>query len=59
MRLPTVALLLLATTAVAQLNLRGDRFPGLTYEELTPAQKVIADRADPSESSTSPCAAPS
>ena len=45
MRLPTVALLLLATTGVAQLNLRGDRFPGLTYEELTPAQKVIADRA--------------
>jgi 4-carboxymuconolactone decarboxylase len=31
---------------VAQkLNLRGDRFRGLTYEELTPAQKVIADRA--------------
>ena len=28
-----------------KLNLRGDRFPGLTYEELTPAQKVIADRA--------------
>src|SRR5579863_1299513 len=28
-----------------QLNLRGDRFRGLTYEELTPAQKVIADRA--------------
>jgi 4-carboxymuconolactone decarboxylase len=25
--------------------LQGDRFPGLTYEELTPAQKVIADRA--------------
>ena len=28
-----------------KLNLRGDRFRGLTYEELTPAQKVIADRA--------------
>jgi len=28
-----------------KLNLQGDRFPGLTYEELTPAQKVIADRA--------------
>ena len=26
-------------------NLRGDRFPGLKYSELTPAQKVIADRA--------------
>jgi 4-carboxymuconolactone decarboxylase len=42
---------LLLVIAVAQepakpkLNLRGDRFPGLTYEELTPAQKVIADRA--------------
>jgi len=45
------ALLLLGITGVAQeqtkpkLNLRGNRFPGLTYEELTPAQKVIADRA--------------
>src|SRR5215472_6888491 len=28
-----------------KLNLTGDRFRGLTYEELTPAQKVIADRA--------------
>jgi hypothetical protein len=27
------------------LNLRGDRFPGLVYEDLTSAQKVIADRA--------------
>lgn len=27
------------------LELRGDRFPGLTYEELTSAQKVLADRA--------------
>jgi 4-carboxymuconolactone decarboxylase len=31
--------------AKPKLNLRGDRFSGLTYEELTPAQKVIADRA--------------
>src|ERR1700675_4464492 len=51
MRQPTVALLLLVTIVSAQepadpkLNLRGDRFPGLTYEELTPPQKVIADRA--------------
>jgi 4-carboxymuconolactone decarboxylase len=45
MRPLAVALLLLAATAVAQLNLRGDRFPGLSYQELTPAQKVIADRA--------------
>jgi 4-carboxymuconolactone decarboxylase len=40
---------LVALVANAQdrpkLNLQGDRFPGLTYEELTPAQKVIADRA--------------
>jgi len=28
-----------------KLDLHGDRFPGLKYEELTPAQKVIADRA--------------
>jgi 4-carboxymuconolactone decarboxylase len=29
----------------SKLDLRGDRFRGLTYEELTPAQKVITDRA--------------
>jgi 4-carboxymuconolactone decarboxylase len=28
-----------------KLDLHGDRFPGLKYEDLTPAQKVIADRA--------------
>ncbi len=28
-----------------KLDLHGDRFPGLRYEELTPAQKAIADRA--------------
>ncbi len=28
-----------------KLDLHGDRFPGLKYEELTPAQRVIADRA--------------
>jgi len=28
-----------------KLDLRGDRFPGLIYEQLTPAQKVVADRA--------------
>src|SRR5262249_58860454 len=28
-----------------KLDLRGDRFPGLTYEQLTPAQRLIADRA--------------
>jgi 4-carboxymuconolactone decarboxylase len=41
--------LLIVITANAQdkplLNLQGDRFRGLTYEELTPTQKVIADRA--------------
>src|SRR5215469_7619827 len=31
--------------AKPKLDLHGDRFPGLKYEELTPAQKVIADRA--------------
>jgi 4-carboxymuconolactone decarboxylase len=45
---------LIAATAGAQdkskqdkpkLDLRGDRFHGLAYEELTPAQKVITDRA--------------
>src|SRR5580658_2047193 len=51
MRHFTLALLLLVASAVAQepakprLNLTGDRFPGLSYEELTSAQKVIADRA--------------
>ena len=28
-----------------KLDLHGDRFPGLKYDDLTPAQKVIADRA--------------
>src|SRR5215831_19263794 len=49
MRIQICSLLLVALTASAQqratLNLQGDRFRGLTYEELTPAQKVIADRA--------------
>jgi 4-carboxymuconolactone decarboxylase len=31
--------------AAPKLDLRGDRFRGLTYDELTPAQKVITDRA--------------
>src|SRR5579862_602285 len=31
--------------AKPKLDLHGDRFPGLKYEELTPAQKPIADRA--------------
>lgn len=51
-RLACMAVVLgaLATTIVRsqekpKLNLTGDRFRGLTYEELTPAQKVIADRA--------------
>lgn len=43
------ALLLFAQEKAAQdkpkLDLHGDRFPGLRYEELKPAQKVIADRA--------------
>ncbi len=48
-RIQLCCVLIIALTANAQdrpkLDLRGDRFPGLTYEELTPAQKVIADRA--------------
>jgi len=28
-----------------KLDLRGDRFRGLTYDEMTPEQKVITDRA--------------
>jgi 4-carboxymuconolactone decarboxylase len=28
-----------------KLDLHGDRFPGLTYEQLTPGQRLIADRA--------------
>ena len=28
-----------------KLDLHGDRFPGLKYDDLTPAQRVIADRA--------------
>jgi 4-carboxymuconolactone decarboxylase len=31
--------------APPKLDLRGDRFRGLTYDELTPPQKVITDRA--------------
>lgn len=49
MRLHLYGVLMFALAASAQdkpkLDLHGDRFPGLTYEQLTPAQKVIADRA--------------
>jgi 4-carboxymuconolactone decarboxylase len=49
MRIQLCCVLLIVLTANAQdrpkLDLRGDRFPGLAYEELTPAQKVVADRA--------------
>ena len=54
MRLFALALVLTGIAIEAQqsaaqdkpkLDLRGDRFPGLKYDELTPAQKVIADRA--------------
>lgn len=31
--------------ARANLQLRGDRFPGLKYEDMTPAQQAITDRA--------------
>jgi len=48
---PVLALLTCAAAAFAQdgpkprLILHGDRFRGLTYEELTPEQKALADRA--------------
>ena len=49
MRIQLLCALLILATASAQekpkLDLRGDRFRGLAYDELTPAQKVIADRA--------------
>jgi 4-carboxymuconolactone decarboxylase len=48
-RIQLCLVLMIVLTANAQdklrLDLRGDRFPGLAYEVLTPAQKVIADRA--------------
>jgi 4-carboxymuconolactone decarboxylase len=34
-----------AKAAPKQLQLRGDRFPGLTYDEMTPEQKALTDRA--------------
>src|SRR5205809_4232589 len=42
--------------AAPELNLRGDRFRPLAYDELTPAQKVLADRelASPSRSGGGP-----
>lgn len=64
MRLKTVAAMTLglligaiaATVAQPQLALRGDRFRPLKYEELTPAQRVLADRelASPSRSGGGP-----
>ena len=49
MRLCVYSVLIFALTSSAQdkpkLDLHGDRFPGLTYEQLTPAQRPIADRA--------------
>lgn len=49
MRFHLYCVLIFALAASAQdkpkLDLHGDRFPGLTYDQLTPAQRVIADRA--------------
>ena len=44
------------SVAAPELNLRGDRFRPLKYEELAPAQKVLADRelASPSRSGGGP-----
>jgi 4-carboxymuconolactone decarboxylase len=48
-RIHLYCVLIIALSASAQdkpkLDLHGDRFPGLTYEQLTPAQRLIADRA--------------
>ena len=47
----TRILLLIVPAAIAlgqarpELQLRGDRFPGLTYDQMTPAQKSLTDRA--------------
>lgn len=38
-------MLLAQDQAKPKLDLHGDRFPGLKYEDLTPAQKAIADPA--------------
>jgi len=40
-----LALILSGPAGAQKLDLRGDRFPGLTYEEMTPEQKAITDRA--------------
>jgi 4-carboxymuconolactone decarboxylase len=51
MRIPIVLLMALTGLAAAQtppkpkLDLRGDRFRGLSYGELNPEQKVLVDRA--------------
>ena len=49
MRLHLYCLLIFALAASAQdkpkLDLHGDRSPGLSYEQLTPNQRLIADRA--------------
>ena len=49
MRYHLYCVLMFALAASAQdrpkLDLHGDRFPGLTYEQLTPAQRLVADRA--------------
>jgi 4-carboxymuconolactone decarboxylase len=44
------------SVAAPELNLRGDRFRPLAYDELNPAQKVLADRelASPSRSGGGP-----
>ena len=44
------------SVAAPELNLRGDRFRPLKYDELNPAQKALADRelASPSRSGGGP-----
>jgi len=50
LRLCYAAWMMLAVTnaqdiAKPKLNLQGDGFHGLTYDEMTPAQKTLADRS--------------
>jgi hypothetical protein len=43
--LPAIGIASGQEPAPRKLELRGDRFPGLTYEQMTPPQKAMTDRA--------------
>ena len=42
---PSPAVIKTSMVGKSKMELRGDRFPGLTYEEMTPAQKAATERA--------------